>query len=54
PSWPLLQPMLQAIAAKTDDGQLCCEWMGSVSGHFVKIANNDIKYADMQTICEAY
>jgi 6-phosphogluconate dehydrogenase len=47
--------MLQAIAAKTDDGQPCCEWMGpGGSGHFVKMVHNGIEYADMQTICEAY
>jgi 6-phosphogluconate dehydrogenase len=55
PAWPRLQPMLQAIAAKTDDGQPCCEWMGpGGSGHFVKMVHNGIEYADMQTICEAY
>jgi 6-phosphogluconate dehydrogenase len=55
PAWPRLKPMLQAIAAKTDDGQPCCEWMGpGGSGHFVKMVHNGIEYADMQTICEAY
>ncbi len=55
PAWPLLRPMLQAIAAKTDEGQPCCEWMGpGGSGHFVKMVHNGIEYADMQTICEAY
>ncbi len=55
PAWPLLRPMLQAIAAKTDDGHPCCEWMGpGGSGHFVKMVHNGIEYADMQTICEAY
>jgi 6-phosphogluconate dehydrogenase len=54
-AWPRLKPMLQAIAAKTDDGQPCCEWMGpGGSGHFVKMVHNGIEYADMQTICEAY
>jgi 6-phosphogluconate dehydrogenase len=47
--------MLQAIAAKADDGKPCCEWMGpDGSGHFVKMVHNGIEYADMQTICEAY
>lgn len=55
PAWPRLKPMLQAIAAKTGDGQPCCEWMGpGGSGHFVKMVHNGIEYADMQTICEAY
>jgi 6-phosphogluconate dehydrogenase len=54
-AWPLLKPLLQAISAKADDGQPCCEWMGpDGSGHFVKMVHNGIEYADMQTICEAY
>jgi 6-phosphogluconate dehydrogenase len=54
-AWPRLKPMLQAIAAKTEDGAPCCEWMGpGGSGHFVKMVHNGIEYADMQTICEAY
>jgi 6-phosphogluconate dehydrogenase len=54
-AWPLLQPMLQAIAAKAPDGQPCCAWMGSgASGHFVKMVHNGIEYGDMQLICEAY
>jgi 6-phosphogluconate dehydrogenase len=54
-AWPRLKPMLQAIAAKTEDGQACCEWMGpGGSGHFVKMVHNGIEYADMQSICEAY
>ena len=54
-AWPRLKPMLQAIAAKTEDGQSCCEWMGpGGSGHFVKMVHNGIEYADMQSICEAY
>jgi 6-phosphogluconate dehydrogenase len=54
-AWPLIRPMLQAIAAKADDGQPCCEWMGpGGAGHFVKMVHNGIEYADMQTICEAY
>ena len=54
-AWPLVQPLLQAISAKTTDGKPCCEWMGSGgAGHFVKMVHNGIEYADMQTICEAY
>ena len=54
-AWPLIQPILQAIAAKADDGQPCCEWMGpGGAGHFVKMVHNGIEYADMQMICEAY
>jgi len=54
-AWPLVRPFLQAIAAKADDGQPCCEWMGPGGvGHFVKMVHNGIEYADMQMICEAY
>lgn len=54
-AWPLVRPFLQAIAAKADDGQPCCEWMGpGGAGHFVKMVHNGIEYADMQMICEAY
>ena len=43
-AWPRLRPMLQAIAAKTEDGQPCCEWMGpGGSGHFVKMVHNGIE-----------
>src|SRR4051812_25500070 len=54
-AWPLLRPLLQAIAARAPDGSPCCEWMGAgASGHFVKMVHNGIEYADMQMICEAY
>ena len=54
-AWPLVKPILQAIAAKAEDGTPCCEWIGSGgSGHFVKMVHNGIEYADMQMICEAY
>lgn len=54
-AWPVVKDMLQAIAARADDGKPCCEWMGpGGAGHFVKMVHNGIEYADMQTICEAY
>lgn len=54
-AWPLLRPMLQAIAARAPDGSPCCEWMGGgASGHFVKMVHNGIEYGDMQLICESY
>ena len=54
-AWPLVKPVLQAIAAKADDGTPCCEWIGGGgSGHFVKMVHNGIEYGDMQMICEAY
>ena len=54
-AWPLLKAPLQAIAAKTDDGVPCCDWIGAGgAGHFVKMVHNGIEYGDMQLICEAY
>lgn len=54
-AWELFKPAFQAIAAKTDDGTPCCEWIGSGgAGHFVKMVHNGIEYGDMQMICEAY
>ncbi len=54
-AWPLVKPILQAIAAKLDDGTPCCDWVGSGgAGHFVKMVHNGIEYGDMQMICEAY
>ena len=54
-AWPQLAPLLQAIAARADDGEPCCDWMGpGGAGHFVKMVHNGIEYADMQMIAEAY
>lgn len=54
-AWPHLKPIFQAIAAKTDAGEPCCDWVGDGgAGHFVKMVHNGIEYGDMQLICEAY
>jgi 6-phosphogluconate dehydrogenase len=54
-AWPRIRPMLQAIAARADDGAPCCEWMGPAgAGHYVKMVHNGIEYADMQVLGEAY
>jgi len=54
-AWPAIKPIFQKIAAQTDDGQPCCEWVGEGgAGHFVKMVHNGIEYGDMQMICEAY
>jgi 6-phosphogluconate dehydrogenase len=54
-AWPLIQPIFQAIAARTPDGEPCCEWMGADgAGHFVKMVHNGIEYGDMQIIAETY
>ena len=55
-AWPLVKPILQAIAAKiTPENVPCCDWVGeNGAGHFVKMVHNGIEYGDMQLICEAY
>lgn len=54
-AWPHVKPVLQAIAAKVEDGSPCCDWVGdNGAGHFVKMVHNGIEYGDMQLICEAY
>lgn len=50
-----LEPILQKVAAKTDDDGPCVTYIGSGgSGHFVKMVHNGIEYGDMQLIAEAY
>ena len=56
-AWPLVKPILQAIAAKVGPkGDIpCCDWVGPRgAGHYVKMVHNGIEYGDMQLICEAY
>ncbi len=49
-----LRPILEAIAAKVDDGP-CVTYIGpDGAGHFVKMVHNGIEYGDMQLIAEAY
>lgn len=50
-----LQPIFNDIAAKTEDNEPCCHYIGpNGSGHYVKMVHNGIEYADIQIICEAY
>jgi 6-phosphogluconate dehydrogenase len=54
-AWPFVKPIFQKIAAKTDQGEPCCDWVGeNGAGHFVKMVHNGIEYGDMQMICETY
>jgi 6-phosphogluconate dehydrogenase len=54
-AWPLVQDILQDIAADADDGRPCCDWIGpDGAGHYVKMVHNGIEYGDMQVIAEAY
>jgi 6-phosphogluconate dehydrogenase len=49
-----IQPIWEAIAAKTEDGA-CTTYVGpDGAGHFVKMVHNGIEYGDMQLIAEAY
>lgn len=49
-----LEPILSAIAAKTDSGACVTHVGPDGAGHFVKMVHNGIEYADMQFIAEAY
>ncbi len=54
-AWPVVGVILQAIAAKVEDGTPCCDWVGpGGAGHYVKMVHNGIEYGDMQVIAEAY
>ena len=54
-AWEHVKPIFQTIAAKTVDGEPCCDWVGeNGAGHFVKMVHNGIEYGDMQMICETY
>ena len=54
-AWEAVKPIFQAISAKTEAGEPCCDWVGNDgAGHFVKMVHNGIEYGDMQLITEAY
>ena len=54
-AWPHVKDIFQTIAAKTDAGEPCCDWVGeNGAGHFVKMVHNGIEYGDMQMITETY
>jgi 6-phosphogluconate dehydrogenase len=54
-AWEMVQPVLEAIAAKADDGEPCVAYIGPRgAGHYVKTVHNGIEYGDMQLIAEAY
>ena len=49
-----VQPILEAISARSRHGA-CVTWVGpDGAGHFVKMVHNGIEYADMQFIAEAF
>jgi 6-phosphogluconate dehydrogenase len=49
-----LEPMLTAIAAKTEAGPCVTHVGPGGAGHYVKMVHNGIEYGDMQLIAEAY
>jgi len=54
-AWPHIKEIFQKIAAKSEDGDPCCNWVGEGgAGHYVKMVHNGIEYGDMQLISEAY
>jgi 6-phosphogluconate dehydrogenase len=54
-AWEHVKEIFQAVSAKSDNGEPCCDWVGEGgAGHFVKMVHNGIEYGDMQLICEAY
>lgn len=53
--WDRVAKVMEAIAARAEDGSPCATWMGEAgAGHFVKTVHNGIEYADMQMISEVY
>lgn len=53
-AYEAMRPILERIAAMTNDGP-CTAYCGqSSAGHYVKMVHNGIEYGDMQLIAEAY
>ena len=53
-AYKYLAPIVEKVAAQTDDGA-CVTYIGpGGSGNFVKMVHNGIEYGDMQLIAEAY
>ena len=54
-AWPHIKEIFQSIAAKVNNNEPCCDWVGEAgSGHYVKMVHNGIEYGDMQIISEGY
>ena len=54
-AWPFIEPIFTKIAAVSDDGDICSDWVGKDgAGHFVKMVHNGIEYGDIQLITEVY
>jgi 6-phosphogluconate dehydrogenase len=54
-SYHKVAPVLEAIAAKDENGLPCCTYIGNDgAGHFVKMIHNGMEYAEMQLLAECY
>lgn len=54
-AWPFIEPIFTKIAAVSEDGDICSDWVGKDgAGHFVKMVHNGIEYGDIQLITETY
>src|SRR5262249_54592735 len=53
-AYAVLEPMLVAIAAKTEAGACVTHIGPGGAGHYVKMVHNGIEYGDMQLIAETY
>ncbi|MEZ4087001.1 MAG: NADP-dependent phosphogluconate dehydrogenase [Candidatus Gracilibacteria bacterium] len=54
-SWPEIQPILEAAAAKDFGGSPCVTYLGpGAAGNYVKMVHNGIEYGIMQMLAEAY
>ncbi|MBL0336027.1 MAG: NADP-dependent phosphogluconate dehydrogenase [Chitinophagaceae bacterium] len=49
-----LKPILEKIAAQTEDGPCVCHTGTGSAGHYTKMVHNGIEYAIMQLISEVY
>jgi 6-phosphogluconate dehydrogenase len=53
--WPILQPLLEKIAAIGDGGAPTVAWCGrGGAGHYTKMVHNGIEYGDMQLVAETW
>ncbi len=54
-AYTIVQPFLEAIAAKDIWHKPCCAYIGEHgSGHFIKMIHNGIEYVEMQLLAEVY
>jgi 6-phosphogluconate dehydrogenase len=53
-AYALVRPVLEAIAARSEDSPCVTHVGPDGAGHFVKMVHNGIEYADMQLLAETY